>query len=180
LSIYSWFGKGHKLDRSNASWTIGSFLALLFPTEGILIMALSGQTIVQGVGIIYESNAFLIGYPFVALGINTILAWHIYKHEYFQNDHNRNLLDLMFLFCQGLLIAGGLMIIARAATLIIDGVGTLSESIVTLFGAQMVILGLLTLSCWILRKDGSTRKYKRVLTLGLLFLILMVPPAFII
>ena len=80
------------------------------------------------------------------------------------------LMDMLILIVLTVVALEGVAIMALAAPITIEGIGTMLESTMQMFGLQLTVLAILTMLCWIFREDGSLPKMQRFM-----FVVLTIP-----
>lgn len=180
LCFSAWWSRRVPLNLPGLPQMIGTLAALLIATEGVILIGFSGEAQLDTIGTLSRTMTMLISVQVLFLGMLVTVAWLFREEKWFQGNFNRMLIDMLVLIVLTVISLEGVAIMALAAPITIEGIGTMLESTMQLFGLQLTALAMLTLLCWIFREDGSLPKMQRFMFVVLIFLALLIPPALLL
>jgi hypothetical protein len=180
LGFSAWWSRRVPLDLPGLPQMIGTLAALLIATEGVILIGFSGEAQLDTIGTLSKTMTMLISVQVLFLGMLATVAWLFRQEKWFQGNFNRMLIDMLVLIVLTVVSLEGVAIMALAAPITIEGIGTMLESTMQMFGLQLTALAMLTLLCWIFREDGSLPKMQRFMFVVLIFLALLIPPALLL
>lgn len=176
-----WYWRNH--SRSKASLTkIGEpIIAWIITAQGLFIMGIAAPTIIDGIGGILERTVAIAGAQLFLLGLAIIglrfLRGKSLLHREVMGIRSSELLTYVI---WAIITVEGLVIMALAANIYIEGFGGISGIYIALAGVQLSLIALLGMSSWLWRNEDINYKISQRLALVILFLLLLVPPAFIL
>jgi heme/copper-type cytochrome/quinol oxidase subunit 2 len=180
LGFSAWWSRRLPLNLPGLPQMIGTLAALLIATEGVILIGFSGEAQLDTIGTLSKTMTMLISVQVLVLGMLATVAWLFRQEKWFQGNFNRMLIDMLVLIVLTVVSLEGVAIMALAAPITIEGIGTMLESTMQMFGLQLTALAMLTLLCWIFREDGSLPKMQRFMFVVLIFLALLIPPALLL
>ncbi|HSV42664.1 MAG TPA: hypothetical protein VLH13_04555, partial [Methanomassiliicoccales archaeon] len=180
LALASWMVRRRPLVRSFVFDTLGIVSGILVAAEGVAVFGMAGETTIKGIGTLPHFIIQMIGAQLILLGLAIGLVWIISGHRFFSAGIKRTMLDGLIYLLTALVVVDGLAGLSIKGQLSIQGIGTILESTMVLFTAQLALLGLISLFVWIFRSDGPTPMMKRFGFLAWLFLALMLPAALLL
>ncbi len=159
---------------------LGTLAGVLLAAEGVVLIGFAGETQLETLGVLSETMTMLIGVQVALLGSIVLGAWLLRGFRWFKGNFNRMLLDMLMLIVASVLALEGVAAMALAADITIDGIGTMLESTMVLFGLQLALVSILALLCWVFRDDGPFPRMQRFMFVVLIFLALLIPPALLL
>jgi hypothetical protein len=180
LGFSAWWSRRVPLNLPGLPQMLGTLAALLIATEGVILIGFSGEAQLDTIGTLSKTMTMLISVQVLFLGLLATVAWLFREEKWFQGNFNRMLIDMLVLIVLTVVSLEGVAIMALAAPITIEGIGTMLESTMQMFGLQLTAVAMFTLLCWIFREDGSLPKMQRFMFVVLIFLALLIPPALLL
>jgi hypothetical protein len=160
-----------------SEFKVTNMLSLVFgaaiAAEGVVILGISAQTYIEGLGTILKRTVDLAGIQLLAIGLAFIILSILAEKV----QRGSNVLGFLNIATAAIVTVEGFTIMALSTNVTIDGIGTITARTVTIAGAQLGILGL---GCLVLLGIGSnspTPRLRKVSNLVVVFLILLIPVA---
>jgi hypothetical protein len=180
LALAAWWSRRVPLQLRFVPQMLGTLAGVLLAAEGVVLIGFSGETQLETLGVLSETMTMLIGVQVALLGSIVLGAWLLRGFRWFKGNFNRMLLDMLMLIVATVLALEGVAAMALAADITIDGIGTMLESTMVLFGLQLAVVSILALLCWVFRDDGPFPRMQRFMFIILVFLALLIPPALLL
>jgi hypothetical protein len=180
MGFAAWWSRRVPLNFPELPQIIGTLAALLLATEGVILIGFSGETQLDTIGTLSKTMTMLFSVQVLFLGMLVTAVWLFREGKWFQGNFNRMLIDMLILIVLTIIALEGVATMALAAPITIEGIGTMLESTMQMFGLQLTVLAILTMICWIFREDGSLPKMQRFMFVVVLFLALLIPPALLL
>jgi hypothetical protein len=180
LALAAWWSRRVPLKLIFVPQMLGTLAGVLLAAEGVVLIGFAGETHLETLGVLSETMTLLIAVQLALLSSIVLGAWLFRSYRWFKGNFNRMLLDMLMLILIVVLTLEGVAIMVLAAPITIDGIGTMLESTMVLFGLQLALVSLLSLLCWVFRDDGSLPRMQRFMFIILVFLGLLIPPALLL
>lgn len=180
LALAAWWSRRVPLQLIFVPQMLGTLAGVLLAAEGVVMIGFAGETELETLGVLSETMVLLIGVQVAVLGSIVLGAWLLRGFRWFKGNFNRMMLDMLMLIVTAVLALEGVVAMALAADITIDGIGTMLESTMVLFGLQLALVSILALLCWVFRDDGPFPRMKRFMFVILIFLALLIPPALLL
>ncbi len=180
LALAAWWSRRVPLQLIFVPQMLGTLAGVLLAAEGAVLIGFSGETHLETLGVLSETMTMLIGVQVALLGSIVLGAWLLRGFRWFKGNFNRMLLDMLMLIVATVLALEGVAAMALAADITIDGIGTMLESTMVLFGLQLALVSIFALLCWVFRDDGPFPRMQRFMFVVLIFLALLIPPALLL
>ena len=120
--------------------------------EGLFTFSIADGAVVEGIGGIRASTFQLAAVQLIVLGIFISIMW-MFKPS--SSDGNKRMLAKIFSILTYAVMAivsiEGLVIVYIGGPVIVEGIGGITNELIVLSGAQLFVLGLLSLRSWWLR-----------------------------
>ncbi|NYT12035.1 MAG: hypothetical protein GKC03_05715 [Methanomassiliicoccales archaeon] len=181
ITCMLWYWRNH--SRSEASLTkIGEpIIAWIITAQGLFIMGIAAPITIDGIGGLLERTVAIAGAQLFLLALAIIglrfLRGRNLLHREVMGIRSSELLTYVI---WALITVEGLVIMALAANIYIEGFGGISGIYIALAGVQLSLFALLGMSSWLWRNEDISYRRSQKLALVILFLLLLVPPAFIL
>ncbi|MCG7844984.1 MAG: hypothetical protein MIO90_06095 [Methanomassiliicoccales archaeon] len=125
--------------------------------EGFFALSIADQTLVDGIGNILSSTVLMAALQLTALGVFISIVWAL-KAAAPSLDRPRikKALSALTYLAMAMVALEGLMIVFMAGNVNIDGFGSVGKKYIVLTGAQLFVLGIMSLRQWRLRNTIPT------------------------
>jgi hypothetical protein len=160
-----------------SEFKVTKFFGLAFgaaiAAEGVVILGISAQTYIEGLGTILKSTVELAGIQLIIIGL--LFTGLLILSE--RIERGLKVLGFMKIITAFIVTLEGFAIMALSTAVTIEGIGTITARTITIAGAQLGILGL---GCLILIGTGSnspTASLRKISNLAFVFLLLLIPVA---
>jgi len=181
LALLTWIMRDKKF---RSGWTLGYLAGMAMAIEGLISVGVAAPTTIEGMSVISASTVALVGAQLFIIGLLVVLIWMLKDNGVLLK---KRLVEKWKLFDYALLITGvvvaieGLMVIALAGQTVIQDIGVILKYTATLFGLQLFGLGIMAITSLAMGKGkmtGAPDRFKQLAFLCVLFLLLMLPPAY--
>ena len=181
LASVTWILRRDPSMRAKIGRLLAVVIGICISAEGLIVMGMSGPSIVNGIGGIMGQTVLIAGVQLFVLGLLVVSAWTLkdlglLKRKVLYWD---SLPDLLIFFLGIIIAFEGLSTINLAAGTYVESIGWMLGQTIMLAGVQLFALGFLQIVMMgfpSFKRQGALTK---MAILGMLFLILMVPAAFV-
>lgn len=180
VTVMMWYWRD--MSRAEASLTrIGEpIMSWIIASQGLFIMGIAAPTYIDGIGGILEQTVAIAGAQLFLLAIITLILRFLGGKEILTKMVlGVRLSEFLTYLAWGIIAIEGIVIMALSANIDIDGFGGISGIYVALAGAQLSLLALLGMSFWLWRNEEIDYRKSRYYALTIIFLLLLIPPAFL-
>lgn len=183
LIALTWRYKDCRLEEIGYSRIAGLLLAVAVSAEGAFVVSIAGRTIVDGIGGILEQTIFYAGVQLLILGLIILFAWSILRPRMvYLNKYPKIVRIAPYLTIAASIAVAieGVFLINHADRTIIQGVGGILAQTILVGGVQLFALGILQSFFLLVHKAQNDVVVRRLAFMSLIFLLLLVPAAFVL
>ena len=176
-----WYWRNHPRSESSLTRICEPIMAWTIAAQGLFIMGIAAPMIIDGIGGILERTVAIAGAQLFLLALAIIGLRFCRGRDLLQKEvMGIRLSELLTYVIWALITVEGLAIMALAANVYIENFGGISGIYIALTGAQLSLIAILGMSSWLWRNKDITYKRSQQLALVILFLLFLIPPAFIL
>jgi hypothetical protein len=181
ITCMLWYWRNHSGYEASLTKIGEPVMAWIIAAQGLFIMGIAAPTIIDGIGGILERTVAIAGaqlflLPLAIIGLRFFRGRNILQAE-IKGIRSSELLTYVI---WALIAVEGLVIMALAANIYIEGFGGISGIYIALAGVQLALIALLGMSSWLWRNKDISYRRSQQLALIIMFLLLLIPPAFIL
>jgi hypothetical protein len=179
VMVMMWYWRDKSSAEASLTGIMEPVMSWIIASQGLFIMGIAAPTIIDGIGGILERTVAIAGAQLFLLAIMILILRFLGEKEILTRMFlGVRLSEFVTYLAWGIIAIEGIVIMALSANIYIDGFGGISGIYVALSGAQLSLLGLLGMSFWIWRNEEIEYRRSRYFALTILFLLLLIPPAF--
>jgi len=176
-----WYWRNHPRSESSLTRICEPIMAWTIAAQGLFIMGIAAPMIIDGIGGILERTVAIAGAQLFLLALAIIGLRFCRGRDLLQKEvMGIRSSELLTYVIWALITVEGLAIMALAANVYIENFGGISGIYIALAGAQLSLIAILGMSLWLWRNKDITYKRSQQLVLVILFLLFLIPPAFIL
>lgn len=156
MCAVAWFWMERRPWESKPVCVIGAAIGTLLVTEGIFIMGVAAPIYVESIGHMLASTVTLAGAQLMIIGVILLFFWLLRNRELFGRDITSNrVVGLIPMIAGVVVVVEGLVLVAYASPVILEGVGGIRAAWMTLAGMQLFLMGGVTVMMWYWRDKSS-------------------------
>lgn len=179
VMVMMWYWRDKSSAEASLTRIMEPIMSWIIASQGLFIMGIAAPTIIDGIGGILERTVAIAGAQLFLLAITILILRFLGEKEILTRMFlGVRLSEFVTYLAWGIIAIEGIVIMALSANIYIDGFGGISGIYVALSGAQLSLLALLGMSFWIWRNEEIEYRRSRYYALIILFLFLLIPPAF--
>jgi len=179
--VLAWYWRDRTPSEGSITRIAGPIIALVIMAEGLFIMGIAGTTHIDGIGGVLGRTVTLAGGQLFLLGI-LLLGMRLLKGRsvFAKEVMGVQVSEAISYLALALVAVEGLVITGLAANIFIQDFGGVSGIYVMLGGVQLFFLALLHMTFWVWRYDELPKRRRRDAIMGIIFLLLLLPPALVL
>jgi len=175
-----WYWRDRKSSEASLTRIAEPSIAWILASEGLFIMGIAASTWIDGIGTILQRTVAIAGaqlfvLALIVIGLRSLRGKGILNTEIM----GIRLTELLTYIVFAVITIEGLAMMVLSANIYIDGFGGVSGIYIAAAGAQLSLLALLGMSFCVWRNGDINHLRSQYLAMGALFLLLLVPPAFL-
>ena len=180
ITCMLWYWRNASPSEASLTRIAEPLIAWTMASQGLFIMGIAADTWIDGIGTILQRTVALAGAQLFILSLITIGLRFLGGRDMLQRKVlGIDVTELLTYLIFGLIVLEGLIIMVLSANIWIDGFGGISAIYITLAGAQLAIIALLGMSFCVWRNGEMEYRKSQFMGLAIIFLLLMIPPAFL-